>query len=486
MLSELIFASSDPHQSQKIRRQLREGQLTQLLPRVYTSNLAEAPTLIVRRNLYELIAKLYPASLVSHRSALEFKLTPTDQFYLTGSQRRVLRWPGVTIRVAKGPDPLEDDQPLYPGLYASSAERACLENLLPSRKVNGEKRTVDQEAIGRQLLVILNTRGERGLQAFRDRAREIATEFEWEVAFGELQQLISALLSSGPATALRTPAAKAQVEGLPFDTGRVALFQTLAETLHRSTLPDYPTKTITVSSYQHFAFFESYFSNYIEGTTFTVSQAKEIVRTGKTYPNRYGDSHDIRGTYRVCANRDEMSVIPQTGDELLRLLKKRHAIILRGRPDKLPGIFKQEANRAGDTLFVAPHQVKGTLRKGFQWMQAITSPIWRALYLMFLIAEVHPFADGNGRIARVMMNAELSAGGQTKLIIPTVYRTDYLLNLRKLSRQQQAEGYVRMMLRAWQYSHWIEPTDLDDMEDQFRRTNAFRESDEAVLWFPAG
>ena len=103
---------------------------------------------------------------------------------------------------------------------------------------------------------------------------------------------------------------------------------------------------------------------------------------------------------------------------------------------------------------------------------------------MFLIAEVHPFADGNGRIARVMMNAELSAGGQTKLIIPTVYRTDYLLNLRKLSRQQQAEGYVRMMLRAWQYSHWIEPTNLDDMEDQFRRTNAFRDSDEAALIFP--
>ena len=34
--------------------------------------------------------------------------------------------------------------------------------------------------------------------------------------------------------------------------------------------------------------------------------------------------------------------------------------------------------------------------------------------MMFLVAEVHPFADGNGRVARVMMNAELIAGGQQR------------------------------------------------------------------------
>ena len=29
--------------------------------------------------------------------------------------------------------------------------------------------------------------------------------------------------------------------------------------------------------------------------------------------------------------------------------------------------------------------------------------------MMFLVSEVHPFVDGNGRIARIMMNAELVA-----------------------------------------------------------------------------
>ena len=51
---------------------------------------------------------------------------------------------------------------------------------------------------------------------------------------------------------------------------------------------------------------------------------------------------------------------------------------------------------------------------------------------MFLIAEVHPFADGNGRCGRIMMNAELVAANQARVIIPTVYRNNYLSGLKAL------------------------------------------------------
>ena len=43
-----------------------------------------------------------------------------------------------------------------------------------------------------------------------------------------------------------------------------------------------------------------------------------------------------------------------------------------------------------------------------------------AAFMLFLVSEVHPFIDGNGRVARIMMNAELVAGGQVKILIPTV------------------------------------------------------------------
>lgn len=43
-------------------------------------------------------------------------------------------------------------------------------------------------------------------------------------------------------------------------------------------------------------------------------------------------------------------------------------------------------------------------------------PFAKAVYMTFLVSEVHPFLDGHGRIARVMMNAELSAKGLSKII----------------------------------------------------------------------
>lgn len=75
-------------------------------------------------------------------------------------------------------------------------------------------------------------------------------------------------------------------------------------------------------------------------------------------------------------------------------------------------------NRAGETHFVDQLLVKGTLIKGFDFYQALGHPYARALYIMFLVGEVHPFPDGNGRVARVMMNAELVKQQQTKIIIP--------------------------------------------------------------------
>lgn len=129
------------------------------------------------------------------------------------------------------------------------------------------------------------------------------------------------------------------------------------------------------------------------------------------------DAHDILGTWRIVSSHYEMQKIPRYYNTLLRLLKARHFAIMERRLDKRPGEFKQTGNRAGSTTFVAPELVEGTLKIGFELYQSLETPFQRAVFMMFLISEIHPFADSNGRVARIMMNAELVAAGEARLII---------------------------------------------------------------------
>jgi Fic family protein len=98
--------------------------------------------------------------------------------------------------------------------------------------------------------------------------------------------------------------------------------------------------------------------------------------------------------------------------------------------------------------------------------------------MMFLVADVHPFIDGNCRIARVMMNAELVAHGSNTIIIPTVYREDYLLALRALSRRNRSAPFVDMLYRAQKFSR-LDFSAYPKVLAELRRRNWFKEPDDA-------
>ena len=483
-LPEIVFSSSDSYTSQQITKLVKAGQLRKLFPRVYTSNHIEKDETIVRRNLWMLLSHLFPEAILSHRSALEFRLSPEGNIYLTGKQRRVYKWPGVNVRISAGRDKHPDDFQSFENLYVSSFERALLENLVQSRTTGGEKRVLTQTKIEERLLAIMNSKGEEGINEIRDRAREIARKFGWEKTFKKLDQMIGSILSTRPGKILQSPIAMAQALGEPYDGSRMELFQNLVSELKQGNFESRSSKTDTEIRFNLIAFFESYFSNFIEGTTFEVKEAQGIIYEGKTIPNRMGDSHDIRGTYELVQNQFEMKRIPDTAENFIDLLQKRHQAILVGRPEKNPGVFKTKANRAGGSHFVEPRLVQGTLKYGFKLMASLTLPFERALFMMFLVSEVHPFDDGNGRLARVMMNSEFVHGQQSKLIIPTVYRDDYVLNLKRFTRQRESSGYIRMMNRAHAFSHWLEPNTFEELEEQLLGSNAFKESAEAVLIFP--
>jgi hypothetical protein len=482
-LQEILFGSGDKAESKRISALVKKGIAKKIAPRIYTTNPDDTPESIIKRNWFRILAAQYPKSLLSHRSALECRPTPSGQIYVTYSYTRKVSLPGLVIHFQRGHAPIEGDTSFFGELYLSHQARAFLENFQQSRKEDEESKTLPKEQLEEKLESIIRIKGEKGLNELRDRARQIAPILEMEKEFDQLNKIISALLSTKPSKLLSSTVAKARVLGEPFDPERITLFEKLYETLAGKDYPEYPDKNRSPKAYQNFAFFESYFSNYIEGTEFTVDEAKQIILTQTPIPARNEDSHDVLGTYTIVSNGKEMSTCPQTAEELVQILLYRHDILLSARIDKNPGQFKDKNNRAGNTEFVDWQLVSGTLKKGFEWYSLLRHPFSKAAYIMFLISEVHPFIDGNGRIARIMMNAELSSKHFSKIIVPTVYREDYMGALRKLTRQNDTETYIRMLLKIFEFSSSIYGEDIDQMEKYLISCDAFMEPKKGKLHF---
>lgn len=481
-IHEIIFASSEKSESRRITGLLKGKQIRKIAPRIYTSNLSEQPAAIIRRNWYHILSRLFPKAVLSHRSALEFKPTSGGHVFLTWSYTSNILLPGLTIHLLKGNGPVEGDNIFFENLYASQEARAFLENLQETRKGDTESKCLPIAEIEERLDTLVRARGEQALNSLRDKALELAAALGMTKEFKKLNQLVSNLLATGKSKGLTSPVAIAHSLGEPFDPTRAKLFESLYEALAGKVFPEHNVST-SAKAYKAFAFFEGYFSNYIEGTEFTVDEAKQIVRTETPIPARDEDSHDILGTYRIVSDRKEMAICPTSSDAFIHLLRSRHATLLQARTSKKPGEFKDKNNRAGNTEFVNWNLVTGTLKKGFDWYTLLKDPFSKAVYMMFLVSEVHPFLDGNGRVARVMMNAELSSKGFSKIIIPTVYREDYMGALRKLTRQQTADPYIRMLSRAHEFSATLTQESIESMEHYLVACDAFKEPKEGKLSF---
>jgi Fic family protein len=480
---EIVFGTSDSKDSQAIRRAIKTGKLRKLAPRLYTSNFKDSEAAIVARNCYLILGALVPDAVLSHRTAFEGGVSKEGIIVLTYKYTKKFSLPGLTIRLIKGVGPQIGDTPFINTLFISSRPRAFLENLQKSRARVDIPKTVSRHFIEEQLEKICNLHGIEELNKLRDQARALAVPLNMQSEYKVLGKLIGALLGSRTADVLSTKIAKARAKGQPFDKNRIELFGKLMAGIKKQILPLITYIPSTSEELKNLAFFEAYFSNYIEGTEFAIEEAADIIFHNKIMLSRPQDAHDITATFQIVSNTAEMSKTPTSPEQLLQILKSRHLHLMSARQDTEPGIFKTKANRVGNTVFVTPELVQGTLLNSFSLYENLEPGIERALFIMFIVSEIHPFTDGNGRIARIMMNAELVQAEQSRIIIPTVYREDYLSALRRLSRDDDPDAYIRMLIRAQALTASIDFSDYNKALQQLINCNAFKEPSEGKLMF---
>lgn len=468
-----------PDDSRWASRAAGRGEIRRLARGLYSTNLDEPAEQLLRRRWYDAASLYFPGAVIVDRSAAAAAPAADGSLFLDVGERpvnpRPVALPGLTLRPRNGPGPVAGDSE-FAGLRMSSPARIVLDNLRPSRARGSVRRTLRREELEERLDRLVRTRGEAALNELRDEARAIAPALGAEEQFAQLDRLIGALLGTREAP-LRTPAARAHHARVGYDAERLVLFEALRAELasqsfaHRAEPPD-PERL--------FAFFEAYFSNWIEGTVFEVSEAEEIVFEGRVPPQRPADAHDIQGTFDAMTDPRLRRTAPRDADELEDYLRSAHRRIMSGRPDAAPGEYKERSNRAGMTFFVHPDLVRGTLREGFSLLDTLPGGLPRAIFAMFLVAEVHPFADGNGRVARLLMNAELTAQAQCRVMVPLSYRDEYLSALRALSHNVNPTPVWRMIDRAQRWASLMTWTARDRVLALMTQTNALVTPDQAA------
>ena len=469
VLSALLSAAD----ARKLQRLAKAGQMTRLRAGIYVaSGLTQGETaLLIQQNWPRIVGMLAPGGVVSHRSAMPRGLPDDRTITLShpSINGKKLTLPGLTILLLRGPGPLPFDLPLGDtGLHWASRTRFLLENI-----GKAAPRRTGREAVERFLVNVLHTNGELALNEIREQAATLALPLGMPKEVKALHALIGTLLGSRGEHQTRDVRLIRQA---PVDSERMARFEVLAAFLRSAVLPRIPNSVPAGAPRHHFAFVESFFSNYVEGTKFTIQEARDIVFQNRPLSSRPTDSHDILGISRLAITSPYRDSPPVAGEEFLSGLEHWHAELFKTRPEVNPGTTKRVANFAGNTLFVEPSKVRGTLEESSRLALSVPEGLARAVYYAFVVSEVHPFDDGNGRLSRLVLNSELSRMGLQRIIIPTLYHAHHVDCARRLTRHNDPDGFVRSVAEMASWCAQFDYSDLDALISALETTNAFEES----------
>ena len=476
-------ASQPPHGTLTVRtdsnrqtltRAVKAGRAMRLAPGLYVVDATLPVEQVVRHHLFSIIAAVIPGGVICGRSALAGNPAPGGNVYVGHSQparKTSLAIPGYTIVPLTAPGPLPGDMLLPGGIHQSGIARSLLENIdlqgRPAAFRAGTKSVEDK------IDDIARTGGHARLQAVLNEVDVIAGSFD-SAAVELVKRRIRPLLGThsrgaAPASSLL----RARLAGRPFDAHRVAIVERLVGMLSGRAPVSKPTYA-PESRWEWLPFFEAYFSNFIEGTEFGVDEARRIAVEGYSPAARPADAHDVAATYRLASDRADAVRTPTSGEALIEILRDRHRVLMAVRSDKRPGELKEVANYAGGYKFVDPELVEGTLIRGFDEIATLTNPLFRAIAMMVLVTECHPFDDGNGRVARLTANAELSSAGQVRIVIPTVFRGEYLSALSALSNGNgSGESLLSVLEFAQKWAAEVDWSSYHTANDIIQRCNAY-------------
>ena len=181
-----------------------------------------------------------------------------------------------------------------------------------------------------------------------------------------------------------------------------------------------------------------YNSNAIEGSTLTLQETELILRHGVTIGGK-----SLREHFEVINHREAIAFVESLAKRKERItpfvVRQLHQLVLAHIDGENAGQYRRTNVRIGGAehippeAWLLPQQMADWARRVQKEAKAL-HPIDRAAMAHHRFAAIHPFIDGNGRTARLIMNLLLLRAGYPPTIILRTNRRQYYRVLAQADR----------------------------------------------------
>jgi len=179
----------------------------------------------------------------------------------------------------------------------------------------------------------------------------------------------------------------------------------------------------------------TYTSNAIEGNTLTRAETALVVEKGLTVGGKSLVEHLEATNHASALDWVKQQVKRRVTDITVKDILKIHEVILKGIDNHNAGNFRSVPVRISGSAVVLPNPMKvANLMKQYEnWLQTKQKihPVEIAAEAHYRLVTIHPFTDGNGRTARLLMNMILMMYGYPPAIIRKQDRLKYINSLEK-------------------------------------------------------
>ena len=193
----------------------------------------------------------------------------------------------------------------------------------------------------------------------------------------------------------------------------------------------------------------TYNSNAIEGNTLTLSETKVVLEKGITIKGK-----PLKDHLEIINHKEAIEYIEDLVSKNVKLseydIRSVHYLILKEIDSTNAGKYRNEnvfisgAKHVPPIYINVPYEMQKLIDKYQSWKDF--HPVVRACFLHGEFVKIHPFIDGNGRTARLLLNFELIQSGYPPVVIKTENRADYYDALDKAHTTNNYTDFIKIIV----------------------------------------